>query len=408
MMKKRLFLLLAFICFFVAASAGDTTKIKRLTFISFQPAEGLVMPTPYINGNTKAPNVVSLNLKYGFHAKGDKWEDHYFGMPYKGIGIYKPFYSMNKELGNPFGVYLFQGAKIKEFKSGVSLNYEINLGLSFNWNHYNIINNPDFKVFGSGLNALLGGSLYFKKPISNRFDFLWGIDFLHFSNGAWRTPNNGLNSLSANVGVAYNITNDSRAQNVKDKGYTLSRYDDLEFVPPGFEKQTLHDISFFVTKRTLNVDTVGTNMKIKNRYIDRSFIVAGLNYAFMWHNIRRFMWGPSVEMLYDEGLGVEVYGDVSKETDVYYERVELGKISDRFIVGLSLRGELVMPGYSIFGNLGYNVLSSSGKERRFYQTYGVKIYLTDGLSSSFGVKSYEFTKSKYLFLSVGYTFRKAK
>ena len=309
---------------------------------------------------------------------------------------------MSKELGKPLAVYLFQGAKLKEFGRGVSLNYEINLGLSFNWNHYDVINNPRFEALGSGVNALLGGNLYFKKSISNRFDLLWGIDLLHFSNGSWRTPNYGLNSMSAIVGVAYNIIEDDRTQKVGSELSGLSGND--VFLPHKFEKRTVHDISFFITKRTLNVDTIGVNLRTK--YVERSFSVVGLNYAFMWHNARRFMWGPGVDIIYDEGCGVYLYGDVSEETGLYREVVELGKVSDRFIVGLSLRGELVMPGYSMFANMGYEVLNNYKKEKRLYQTYGIKVYLSDGLSSSLGVKSNNLTNSKFLYLSIGYTFYK--
>ena len=396
MMKKRIFLLLIFSCIFISASAEDTIKkVRRPEFISIQMSEGFVMPTSrIINGETKTPNVVSLSLKYGLYSKGDKWEDYYYGMPYTGIGIYKPYYSLNKELGNPFSLFLFQGAELKKFSSGISLNYEINLGVSFNWNHYDIINNPYFEVFGSSINAHLGGNLYFKKSLSDRMDISWGVDMLHFSNGARRTPNYGLNSISANVGVSYNIT--------KGRGIPKSIEEIAD--PPTFKKRIVHDVSFFVTKRTLNIDTSGVNLISK--YLERSFRVVGLNYAFMWHNTRRFMWGPSVEMAYDEGSGVEISGDISDETGIYKEVVELGSVYERLTVGLSLKGELVMPGYSIFGNLGYDVMHGTSNEKRLYQLYGIKVFFIEGLSASLGVKSYNLTNSKYIYLGIGYTFCK--
>ena len=357
-------------------------------------AEGIVSPTSRIdNGKAKTPNVLSLNLKYGFFAKGNKWEDYYYGMPYWGVGFYKPYYSMNKEMGSPFSAFLFQGATLKKFGSGVSLNYEINLGLSFNWNHYDALKNPSFEALGSSVNAHLGGNLYFKKPISKRFDLHLGIDVLHFSNGAQRTPNYGINSMSAVVGLAYNMVDGGSHGSIEGRLLTPSK----------FEKRTMHDISFFVTRHTLNVDTAGANLR--SRYTDRGFRIVGLNYAFMWHNTRRFMWGPGLDISYDEGHGVSIYGNISEETRIYEEIVKLGSVAERFNVGLSLKGELVMPGYSIFASLGYSVLRGAG-DKRLYQTYGVKVYLFDGLSSSFGVKSNNLTNSKFLFLSIGYAFCK--
>jgi hypothetical protein len=335
-----------------------------------------------------------LSLEYGLSAKGDQWEDLYYGMPYRGVGFYMPFYSMSREMGHPFSIYLFQGAQLKKFRNGLSLNYEINLGMSFNWNHYDITDRPYLEAIGSSVNAHLGGSLYFKKTLSRRLDLHLGLDILHFSNGAQRTPNYGINSMSAIVGLAYKINGEGSEINTEKTKVT----------PAGFEKHMVHDLSFFVTNRTVNIDTAGTNLR--SRYPEYRFRVIGLNYACMWHHARRFMWGPSVEMLYDEGNKVGISGDVSEETGLYREIVQLGKVSDRFTVGLSVRGELTMPGYAVFANLGYDILHRSEKEERLYQIYGVKVYLTEGLSSSFGVKSNNLTRSKYLYLSIGYTFYK--
>ena len=394
-MKRQLFVLLAFTYVFITASADDSIKTVHPKFLSLKLAEGFVVPSSRIvKGKTSAPNVLALSLKYGLYSKGDKWEDYYYGMPYKGVGLFKPQYSMNKVMGNPFSVFFFQGATLKEFGSGMSLNYEIDLGLSFNHNHYDRNANTSFEALGSSVNAHLGGNLYLKKPISKWFDLHLGIDVLHFSNGAQRTPNYGLNSISSFVGLAYNMTRDSRLNTMSENYFTT----------PVFEKRTVHDISFFVTRRTLNVDTMGVNLQ--SRYVKRHFKVVGLNYAYMWHNTRRFMWGPSMELQYDEGNGVSVIGEYSNKTGDIKEIVTLGSLSERLSVGLSLKGEFKMQGFSIFGNLGYEVLPGYKRNKRLYQIYGAKFYLFDGLSSSFGVKSNNLTNSNYLYLSIGYTFCK--
>jgi hypothetical protein len=394
-MRKKVFFLLVFACLFIVASAEDTTKVKKPKFVLFQMAEGFVLPTSKIvKGETEMPHVAALSFKYGLSARGNKWEDYYYGMPYRGVGIYKPFYSMRREMGSPFSVYLFQGARLKEFSSGLSLHYEINLGMSFNWNKFDALTNAGFEVLGSSVNAHLAGNCYFKKKLSGNLNLHFGMGITHFSNGAQRTPNYGINTLSPVIELVYDFNKET------------SRFpvDGSKLPAPLFEKRVVHDLSFFVTGRTVSVDAIEGNLRSK--YPEQRFKVAGFGYSYMLHNLRRFMWGPSVEIIYDEGSNVTVYGNVLEETGRYIEIVKLGKMSERFSLGLSVKGELAMPGYSIFANLGYDILCRRKGYNRLYQIYGVKVYFTRGLFSSVAVNSTHITRSKFLYINIGYTFYK--
>jgi hypothetical protein len=124
----------------------------------------------------------------------------------------------------------------------------------------------------------------------------------------------------------------------------------------------------------------------------------------MLHRIRRFKWGAGLDVLYDEGRGAFVYGDFSEKTKRYAEIVRLDDLSKRISVGLSLKGELAMPGYAVFAQLGYDVLHGGHDESRIYQIYGLKVYLTKNLFSSLIVNSTHVTHSRFLCINVGYTF----
>jgi hypothetical protein len=379
-------------CLLVRASAGDTTEIKGSQFVSFRMADGWVMPTPNIvEGKTVTPHVTAFNLKYGLSAPGNRWENIYYGLPYRGVGFYKPFYSMRRELGAPFSAYLFQGAVLKSFRSGLSLNYEINLGLSFGWNHFDAADNPGFRALGSSVNVHVGGDLYYKKPLSENFDLNVGVNVAHFSNGAQRTPNYGLNAVSALLELVYHI-NRRKPLCCLNGGLP----------PPPFEGRRAHDISFFVTERTISVDTDGVDLQ--SRYPERRFKVAGFNYSYMLHHVRRFKWGTGLDVFYDEGRGAFVYGVLSETTGRYTEIIQLRDMPERISVGLSLKGELAMPGYAVFIHLGYNVLHGNTNNSRLYQIYGVKVYLVGNLFSSFTVNSVHITRSRFLCVNIGYTF----
>lgn len=380
----------ALIC--LTATAGDSTRYVRPSFFAFSINEGFVMPTKKIlsKGEYNAPHTTAFTLKYGLRARGDSWRDRVFGMPYKGIGVYVPRFSMQKELGDPFSVFLFQGAKIADVGKDVSFNYEINLGASFNWRHYDTYDNPKFIVFGSSANIHLAGSWYFKWRLSNRFDIHTGLSLTHFSNGALRTPNNGLNTLSAFVEVAYKLQEERTEPSA------------ITFPAPPFKKGTQHDLSILFSTKTLKVDIDDTGLKC--RYPEQRFKVAGLSYAYLFHTKRRFKWGPGIDLVYDESVNAQFKGETDLHTGQYREYCKLAKAADRFSAGLSLKGEISMPGYSIFATLGYDIYHKDHREKRFYQIYGLKLYLIDNLFATFGVRSTDITHSQYLYFNLGYSF----
>ena len=395
--KTRIFFL--FLLVSIPVWAGDSIKATRPSFIAVNFTEGFALPSQKIapNGSDKTPRFSALTLKYGLSARGDCWEDYLYGLPYRGIGVYLPEFSNKVDLGDPFSVFLFQGGRLARINRIVSVNYEINLGLSFNWKHYDVVQRPWLMALGSSTNVHLAGNWYFKWRLSRYVDLQTGVSITHFSNGALRTPNNGLNLASAYVGLAYNLHPEKKDKVLTEAG---------TYIPPKFEKSRVHDLSFIATTRTIKMDTTGTNARCK--YPKRHFKVAGINYSYMVHNTRRFMWGPSVEALYDESSNAVITGDTDPYTNEYTEYVRLGKVTDRFSVGLSLKGELTMPGYSIFANLGYDVLHNNKRDKSLYQIYGLKVYLTDNLSASFAVRSTNLTRSQFLYLNLGYTIRQYK
>jgi len=106
-----------------------------------------------------------------------------------------------------------------------------------------------------------------------------------------------------------------------------------------------HDVTFMISSRHAKVDTVGTGLP--STYAARKFKVFGLTYAHMFRNSYRYKWGPSLEIAYDESAGFKTWREANPETGIGMDRVKLGPFRKRFSVGISAKGELVMPYYSV-------------------------------------------------------------
>ncbi len=393
MLKKILLYFLMISCG-VPLVANDSLIRNLPYFVSLNTTDGLVFQTnDFVSGENKIPAYTSFALKFGVSSKGDNWKDHAYGMPYMGIGIYTANFHRSKDLGRPFSVFLFQGAQLFQFTPKLSMNYEFNLGSSFNWKHYDPFDNPENTAMGSSVNVHVGGNLYLKWKLSHRMDLHTGAGITHFSNGASSLPNKGLNMAAAFFELTYHFNQPEQTP------LALSSYHPA----PRFRKYRAHDVSFLISTKEAKVDTTDTGLATS--FVNRKFKVLGLNYSYMFCNNYRYKWGPSLELSYDESSGIKAWMQQLPETGKYYERIKLGKVEDRFSAGLSIKGEMLMPAYSLFCNLGYNVLHGNKSDKRLYQIAGVKIHLSDHIFGTFGIRATSFGKAQYLYWTLGYSFK---
>lgn len=390
--KTILYILFAFCCTHLLAN--DSIKPKLPHFITINTTDGMVFATnDFVSGDYKIPHYSAMSIKYGFSSKGDNWKDYAYGMPYMGIGLYAANFYREKDLGKPFSLYFFQGAQLHRFSPTLSLNYEWNLGGSFNWKHYDEFDNPNNIALGSTVNVHVGANLYMKWQVSTKLDLHAGAGFTHFSNGASSLPNKGLNMAGLFLEMTYHFNREEKKTPEFNPVYT----------PPKFKKHTAHDLSFLISARNAKVDTVGTGLA--SPFTNRKFKVLGASYSYMLCNTYRYKWGPSIEATYDESSGITSWRQQHPETGKELDRIKLGSVSDRFSAGLSMKGEILMPGYSIFGHLGYDVLHGNKLDNRFYQIIGVKLYLKEDFYGTFGIRATNFGRAQYLYWNLGYTFK---
>lgn len=376
----------------LSLSANDSIKVKIPHFLTFNTSDGAVFATnDFVAGEKRIPHYTSFSLKYGLTSRGDNWKDHAYGLPYVGIGVYMANFYRDHDLGTPFSIYFFQGAQLKRFKRNLSLNYEWNLGSSFNWKHYDPFDNPDNIALGTSVNIHVSGNLYLKWRLNKKMDLHAGAGFTHFSNGASTLPNKGLNMLSGFLELSYHFNREDELPSL-DKNIT----------PPKFEKRIEHDLLFLITSRSARVDTLHTGLA--SEYTDRKFKVLGISYAYMFRNSYRYKWGPSIEATYDESAGIKSWRETHPESGKTFDRVRLGKPRERLSLGVSLKGEVSMPVYSIFAHMGYSVIHGNKKDKKLYQILGVKIFLKDNLFGTFGIRATNFGKAQYLYWNLGYTF----
>ena len=119
-----------------------------------------------------------------------------------------------------------------------SLYFLLGCGIEYNTKTYDKDDNYSFSAIGSHFNALIRLGFYNDFKISNRFKLNTGFFINHFSNGIIKSPNLGLNVLTLNAGLKYQLSEKKHSQkkiieNIKSGSW--------QFVGTGSVKQVKHD-----------------------------------------------------------------------------------------------------------------------------------------------------------------------
>jgi hypothetical protein len=145
----------------------------------------------------------SYEVFYQRNFSGNKsWHQDY-NFPSWGIsGFYAPF--PNSSIGDAYAIFPYLYLPLnKGYK--VRLNLITGAGGSYLTNTFNRIENHKNIAMSSGLNVALRLGFEGKWHISQRISANSGVYITHFSNGALKLPNLGVNIISANVGAAYHF-----------------------------------------------------------------------------------------------------------------------------------------------------------------------------------------------------------
>ncbi|MDR0660848.1 MAG: acyloxyacyl hydrolase [Prevotellaceae bacterium] len=214
-------------------------------------------------------------------------------MPYYGIGA--GFYDFNSSYtGNPTSVYLPRGGIIKAFSAKSLLKYEWNFGTSFSWKRYNPVTNPKNKVIGTPMNICFAANLYHGYVLSKNMNLNAGVTFNHVSNGAMRTSNFGVNTISAFVELSYYF----------ERECIINEFNPTLRAPEYNNSRLISDITLNSTIRQRKYDTEKTGLS--SPYIDKKFLVANAGYALLHMPSYKYRYGLRGDVVYDKSSGATV------------------------------------------------------------------------------------------------------
>ena len=186
---------------------GDcTSQFQTDKSIAFNYKYGLL-----VTHREEIPNSIR-NLKpkgfdalISFQTKGSKaWQQHW-DKPNYGFSI--GFFNLDQPdvLGNVIYATCFLEKPLLKTSNRHQLRYRVAPGLSYSNVVYDASNNPDNILISLPVNFIMEGSLMYQYMITKRWALTAGVYLTHYSNGAFRFPNIGVNIPSFNIGLRYQL-----------------------------------------------------------------------------------------------------------------------------------------------------------------------------------------------------------
>lgn len=186
------------------ATEAKTSRVSNLLIQLEIENGGMLYKNQQVRDDLGEIYYNGLNLRIGWQTEQGKDVHHQlFNYPIYGIGLYSSTFR-KEAIGTPNALYGFVAIPIKpgRFRRW-DFNYRISLGLASNFEPYDEENNPFNTLLGTHRNVFIDLGLQANYRMANHLQIGAGFAFHHFSNGAIRKPNTGINLVPLTVALTY-------------------------------------------------------------------------------------------------------------------------------------------------------------------------------------------------------------
>lgn len=375
-MRKSIFFIFA-LAYFPSLIFAQKNRNSGL-FLEAQITQGgVIKSNAFVKGENKEgipiDSYSATDLRVGWQTTGKQVWHHHHKLPYYGVGIHSLVFSNEEEIGYPNALYFFFGGPFSR-KAKSSFDYEFSFGLSSNWKPYDAIDNPFNVAIGSYNNAYIDARIKHLWYFSKRFSLDTGIRVTHFSNGAIKLPNSGINLIAPTIGIRYDVV----ARNSKP-------------VDPD-------ELSENILTKEFNVIVASGKRSVRGTETPNQKMVELLNVSL------EHLW-PSGNK-YKYGLGLDVGIDENRNLLIEGNEITIAGTSQQIFGGVSAIGQFRANRLGVQAEIGTEMYSSQEFHLpgNLYQRIGLRYYLFDNLITGINIKAKNFSVADYIEWSLGFSF----
>lgn len=161
----------------------------------FKHSPKLTIPIP--------PLSIGNEIHLNWQTLGQKAWHEWQGYPSVGVGFLHYDLGDKAILGQAFAVYPSLDLRIFRYWNKVKSSIQLGWGVAYLTRHFDQFTNPINNAVGSTFNNITSFKWHFRRPLTAHLTAECSFSFTHFSNGATRLPNYGINIPAANVGIGW-------------------------------------------------------------------------------------------------------------------------------------------------------------------------------------------------------------
>ena len=273
--------------------------------------------------------------------------------------------SISAELGKVFALYPFINFPITTSETG-KLTFKLGVGLSYLTNKFDPKENFHNYAIGSHVNAAINLSFEYRKRIVERLHWVTSVGLTHFSNGATRSPNMGINIFSVATGLSWYLAPPKTLidKKLRPKNYLFEFDGKQHFVTDYQYTLGFKDMSQqFGSHQYFFVHNIAANLMLQLTERDRL--------------------GIGVEFINDNSGKITHPTWTNKIGGLVAYEMMLDRVSFMFHVGL--RNNKALPSTAFL----------------FYQKVGLRYYFNENLFATLAFTTYDI-KADFISVGIGY------
>jgi hypothetical protein len=347
--------------------SAQEVKFQKTISFSYETGPLISNGTDWGQEIKDAVDYKALDFQIGWRKISNTTFNHLYRYPTLGFGFNSALKNY-EEIGMPQSLYGFMEIpfSVKGQDRRVNFGYFTQLGVGFNLKPYDSLVNPSNRYIGSKVNGYINLGFYSRLKISDRSDFQASLGLKHFSNGAAKKPNAGINLFPLNLSM-----------NIK-----LGDINPIPHGAPEIPKKTLK--SFW---------NLALYSGIRNYEIgEPSYFRGGLGLNFLVEPAYKYRLGLGLDLFWAQGMELRF----PKQSFTFRDQTSLAvvgswewQLTERIFVPIGL-------GVYLYRN------ELNQEITWFYERIGARYRFNNNMSAGMQIKAHK-AKADFFEFTLGYT-----